>query len=62
MFKHIVKRTLILGLIMSVHFFYGQTKLPESKAQLGLGQLDYLSIKMPDNERNMDFTGVHYNL
>jgi hypothetical protein len=30
--------------------------------QKGFLQLDYQSIKMPDGERNMGFSGVHYNL
>ncbi|MEX6625690.1 hypothetical protein [Tenacibaculum salmonis] len=46
---------------MSVHFFYGQ-KTPKKETQIGFGQVDFLSIKMPDNEKNMGFTGVHYNL
>ncbi|WP_408024043.1 hypothetical protein [Tenacibaculum sediminilitoris] len=48
---------------MSVHFFYAQTHtVPEQKTQLGFGQVDFLSIKMPVGEQNMDFTGLHYNL
>ncbi|WP_408046975.1 hypothetical protein [Tenacibaculum crassostreae] len=48
---------------MSVHFFYAQTNLiPERKTQEGFGQIDFLSIKMPDGEQNMDYTGLHYNL
>ncbi len=58
----IFKRTLIVCFIMSVHFFYAQTEVPTKKTQIGFGQIDYLSIKMPDNEVNMDFTGLHYNL
>ena len=30
--------------------------------QTGFLQLDYQSIKMPDGERNMGFSGIHYNL
>ncbi|CAM1347923.1 conserved exported hypothetical protein [Tenacibaculum crassostreae] len=59
----IIKRTLIVSLLMSVHFFYAQTNLiPERKTQEGFGQIDFLSIKMPDGEQNMDYTGLHYNL
>lgn len=59
----IIKRTLIVSLLMSVHFFYAQTNLiPERKTQEGFGQVDFLSIKMPDGEQNMDYTGLHYNL
>ncbi|WP_299104616.1 hypothetical protein [uncultured Tenacibaculum sp.] len=52
---------MIIG-IMSVHFLYAQQEVPERKTQLGFGQVDFLSIKMPGNEANMDFTGLHYNL
>ncbi|WP_299120996.1 hypothetical protein [uncultured Tenacibaculum sp.] len=62
MLNKISKRALILGLIMSVHFFYAQTNIPAKETQKGFGQLDFLSIKMPENEENMDFTGLHYNL
>lgn len=59
----ILKRTLIVSLLMSVHFFYAQTNLiPERRTQEGFGQIDFLSIKMPDGEQNMDYTGLHYNL
>lgn len=56
------KRTLLLCLTMSVCFFYGQNEIPDKNTQFGFGQLDFLSIKMPKNEVNMDFTGIHYNL
>lgn len=59
---NIFKRTLIVCFIMSVHFFYAQTEIPVKNTQFAFGQLDFLSIKMPDNEANMDFTGLHYNL
>ncbi|WP_246143038.1 hypothetical protein [Tenacibaculum adriaticum] len=47
---------------MSVHFFYSQNEIQTQKTQIGFGQLDFLSIKMPNNEQNMGFTGIHYNL
>lgn len=62
MFKHIIKRTLMFSLTLSVHFFYGQEQIPNQTTQIGYGQLDFLSIKMPENEVNMDFSGIHYNL
>lgn len=58
----ITKRILIFILLMGVHFFYAQNQIPTQKTQKGFGQLDYLSIKMPENEPNMGFTGIHYNL
>ena len=63
MLKYFLKRTLFCLTIMSVHFFCGQNKIPNQQTQIGFGQLDFLSINMPDeNEKNMDFTGIHYNL
>ncbi|MBE7686069.1 hypothetical protein F7647_08335 [Tenacibaculum piscium] len=80
------KRTLVVFLAMSVHFFYAQNtnistnrnqvnqatiyiknqKIPEKETQIGFGAVDFLSIKMPKNkgkdEKNMGFTGIHYNL
>jgi len=47
---------------MSVHFFYAQNNIPAKETQLGFSQLDFLPIKMPNDEKNMDFTGIHYNL
>ncbi|WP_418650326.1 hypothetical protein [Tenacibaculum aestuariivivum] len=46
---------------MSVHFFYAQTVLPKKEIQIGFGQIDFLDIKMPENEKDMGFTGIHYN-
>ncbi len=62
MLLQISKRALIICFIMSVHFFYAQTTTPQKETQIGFGQIDYLPIKMPGNEKDMDFTGVHYNL
>ncbi|WP_010178497.1 hypothetical protein [Aquimarina agarilytica] len=37
--------------------------IPEFKSQKAQASLDFLSIKMPDdNEANMGFSGIHYNL
>ncbi|WP_233131487.1 hypothetical protein [Tenacibaculum holothuriorum] len=47
---------------MSVYFLYSQQEAPQKQTQFGFGQLDFLSIKMPNGEVNMDFTGLHYNL
>ncbi len=56
------KRALVIGFILSVHFLCAQSEIPQQKTQIGFGQLDFLSIKMPKNEKNMDFSGIHYNL
>lgn len=63
MHTNYIKRTLIIFLCSSVHFFYAQTNnIPEKQTQKAFGQVDFLSIKMPDDEKNMDFTGLHYSL
>lgn len=62
MVKAILKRTLLFIITMGVHFFYAQNKVPVKKSQKGFAQLDFLPIKMPNNEANMDFSGIHYNL
>ncbi len=62
MVKYFTKRTLLFALTFSVHFFYAQEKNSNKKVQKGFAQLDFLSIKMPFEEPNMDFTGIHYNL
>lgn len=61
MLLKINKRAFIVYFTMSVHFFYAQNQIPKEETQIGFGQIDFLSIKMPDNESNMDFTGIHYN-
>ena len=48
---------------MSVSFLGAQNLVPKKNKLEGFGQIDFLSIKMPDqHEPDMDFTGVHYNL
>ncbi|MCT4698789.1 hypothetical protein [Tenacibaculum haliotis] len=58
----ISKRALLVCFTLSVHFLYAQTNIPKKETQKGFGQLDFLSIKMPEGETNMDFTGIHYNI
>ncbi|SEB50897.1 hypothetical protein SAMN04489761_1120 [Tenacibaculum sp. MAR_2009_124] len=52
----------MFNLTLSACFFYGQEQPINPKIQNAFGQLDYLSIAMPENEVNMDFSGIHYNL
>ncbi len=44
------------------NFISQEKKIPEKKIQKGFAKLDFLSINMPQNEANMGFTGVHYNI
>lgn len=50
-----------------VTFSQENQEIPIKKIQIGFCQLDFLSIKMPNvesnvPEKNMGFTGIHYNL
>ncbi len=59
----IIQKTLMLSLAMSVSFFYSQNiEIPNKNTQRGFGQVDFLSITMPKEEVNMDFSGIHYNI
>ena len=62
MLKRKLKKVLLFKLTLSTSFFYAQKQTPDVKIQNAFGQLDYLSVKMPKNEINMDFSGIHYNL
>ncbi len=62
MIKQFSQRILVLAIAMSIHFFYGQEKIPNSNLQTGFGQLNFLPVTMPNNEVNMNLSGVHYNV
>ncbi|PQJ77665.1 hypothetical protein [Polaribacter porphyrae] len=54
-------------LLFSIQILNAQTEVtPEKKTQKAYGKIDFLSIDMPitdiPNEKNMGFTGIHYNL
>lgn len=57
---------LILLLSFICQFSFSQNENIERKTQKGFAKLDFLSIDMPitnvPNEKNMGFTGIHYNL
>ena len=59
-----MKNLLLLFLLMvSSQIVFAQNEIiPEKKTQNAFGKLDFLSIKLPDNEPNMGYTGIHYNL
>ncbi len=62
MIRNIIKRTLFVFFTWSVPFLYSQQEIPSKHNTEGFGQIDFLSISMPDEEPNMDFTGLHYNV
>ncbi|MHB0754210.1 hypothetical protein [Polaribacter sp. M15] len=52
--------------LANITIYAQQENVPKKKTQKAFGKLDFLSIKMPEtnipNEKNMGFTGIHYNL
>lgn len=57
------KYILILVLFCSSQLLFSQNDLiPEMKTQKAFGKLDFLSLDLPNNDPNMGFTGIHYNL
>lgn len=58
----LLKIALVVIALTSVFTCYAQSEIPTKTTQKGFGQVDYLPIKMPKNEVNMGFTGIHYNL
>jgi len=54
-------------LLVSNYFIYSQIeRIPQKITQKGFAKIDFLSIEMPitniPDEKNMGFTGIHYNL
>ncbi|MFY9243613.1 MAG: hypothetical protein WAO74_11355 [Polaribacter sp.] len=61
------KFLLLLVIVLCIQSLVAQVdKIPKKKTQEAFGKLDFLSIDMPEtdipNEKNMGFTGIHYNL
>ena len=58
-----MKRIIItLSLLFCTFYVYSQETLPDKETQSAFGKMDFLPITMPNNEANMGFTGIHYNL
>src|SRR6056300_1144783 len=62
-----MKRIVLIYLLSFIYqFSFSQNENIERKTQEGFAKLDFLSIDMPitnvPNEKNMGFTGIHYNL
>lgn len=50
-------------LFFLTQFLVSQEKeVPKMKFQKGFAKMDFLSINMPQNEVDMGFTGIHYNI
>ena len=62
MFQKRLRKSLLFYVSLCSYFFYAQEQIPDLTTQKGFGQLDYLPVKMPENEVNMDLSGIHYNL
>lgn len=57
------KYLFLIAIIFSSQFLIAQNEIvPEKKTQKAFGKIDFLSIKLPENEPNMGYTGIHYNL
>ena len=49
--------------LFSIHYSVAQhQEIPLKKTQEAFGKIDFLSIELPDNDPNMGYTGIHYNL
>lgn len=53
----------LFTIVFSSQLLLSQNKIiPEKKTQKAFGKIDFLSIELPDNDPNMGYTGIHYNL
>ena len=59
---NIKKIVFLSSLFLSVPTASQINVVPEKKLQKGFGEIDFLSIGMPNNEVNMGITGIHYNI
>ena len=59
-----MKKFLFLFVILfSIQLTTAQNEImPSKKTQKAFGKIDFLSIELPNNDPNMGFTGIHYNL
>jgi hypothetical protein len=57
------KYILIFSIVFTSQFLIAQNKIvPEKKRQKAFAKIDFLSLDLPENDPNMGFTGIHYNL
>jgi hypothetical protein len=63
-----MKKIVLIIFLLSLNLGYSQeNSSPKKRTQKGFGSLDFISVKMPNDqfnnpEDNMGLTGVHYNL
>ncbi|TXD52940.1 MULTISPECIES: hypothetical protein [unclassified Polaribacter] len=56
-------KKILFVLLFSSQFLLAQKEnVPEKKTQKAFAKIDFLSIGMPDNDPNMGYSGIHYNL
>jgi hypothetical protein len=57
------KYIFLFTMMFSSPFLFSQNKIiSEKKVQQAFAKLDFLSLDLPENDPNMGFTGIHYNL
>jgi hypothetical protein len=57
------KLLIVLFLFLSIQIGFSQDQnVPEKRTQKAFGKIDFLSIELPNNDPNMGYTGIHYNL
>jgi hypothetical protein len=57
------KYIFLFTIMFSSPILFSQNKIiPEKKVQQAFAKLDFLSLDLPENDPNMGFTGIHYNL
>ena len=57
------KYIFLFSMMFSNPFLFSQNEIvPEKKTQTAFAKLDFLSLDLPENDPNIGFTGIHYNL
>lgn len=61
--KCMKKNILLIISLIFIQFSISQEKnVPEKKIQKGFGKIDFMSLGLPENDPNMGFLGIHYNI
>lgn len=57
------KLLFLFTILFSTQYIVAQNEIvPHKKTQKAFGKIDFLSIELPNNDPNMGYTGIHYNL
>jgi len=57
------KYILLFSFLFLIQLSISQEKeIPQIRFQKGFGKMDFLPINMQNNEVDMGFTGMHYNI